>query len=60
VIGQAIKLTSSDALRPFVVQITGPLIRVIADRFPWQVKSAILSTLTLLIGKGAAGIFCVF
>lgn len=54
VLGQIIKLTSSEALRPFVVQITGPLIRVIADRFPWQVKSAILATLTLLIGKGAA------
>lgn len=53
-IGQAIKLTSTDALKPFVVQITGPLIRVIADRFPWQVKSAILATLSLLITKGAA------
>ncbi|KAJ6858567.1 hypothetical protein NC652_040992 [Populus alba x Populus x berolinensis] len=29
-----------------------PLIRIIGDRFPWQVKSAILSTLSILIGKG--------
>jgi hypothetical protein len=29
-----------------------PLIRIIGDRFPWQVKSAILSTLGILISKG--------
>lgn len=32
-------------------QITGPLIRVVADRFAWQVKVAILETLESLIGK---------
>lgn len=29
-----------------------PLIRIIGDRFPWQVKSAILSTLAIMIRKG--------
>ncbi|XP_052627225.1 uncharacterized protein LOC128133734, partial [Lactuca sativa] len=29
-----------------------PLIRIIGDRFPWQVKSSILSTLTIIIAKG--------
>lgn len=29
-----------------------PLIRILGDRFPWQVKSAILSTLTIIIAKG--------
>jgi hypothetical protein len=29
-----------------------PLIRIIGDRFPWQVKSAILGTLGILISKG--------
>lgn len=29
-----------------------PLIRIIGDRFPWQVKSAILSTLSIIIKKG--------
>lgn len=28
-----------------------PLIRIIGDRFPWQVKSAILSTLSIIIRK---------
>ncbi|CAI9264655.1 unnamed protein product [Lactuca saligna] len=29
-----------------------PLIRIIGDQFPWQVKSAIFSTLTIIIAKG--------
>lgn len=32
--------------------ILRPLIRIIGDRFPWQVKSAILSTLSIIIRKG--------
>lgn len=36
------------------MQITGPLIRVIADRFAWQVKVAILETLEGLICKVGA------
>lgn len=43
-------------LKPFVVQITGPLIRIIGDRFPWQIKFAILSTLGLLIEKAGDGL----
>ncbi|KAN0049996.1 hypothetical protein ACTA71_003094 [Dictyostelium dimigraforme] len=46
--------TSADALKPFVMQITGPLILVIGDKFPWQVKAAILQTLSLLISKSPA------
>jgi len=46
-----INLTSQDALKPSVMQITGPLILVIGDKFPHQVKSAILATLSLLITK---------
>eukprot|EP00850_Spirogloea_muscicola_P020733 SM000225S07012 [mRNA] locus=s225:44176:68989:+ [translate_table: standard] len=51
-LGELISLTSDDALRPFVVPITGPLIRIVGDRFPWQVKSAILGTLAVIIDKG--------
>eukprot|EP00123_Amoebidium_parasiticum_P018627 comp24257_c0_seq1/m.44983 comp24257_c0_seq1/g.44983 ORF comp24257_c0_seq1/g.44983 comp24257_c0_seq1/m.44983 type:complete len:2647 (-) comp24257_c0_seq1:496-8436(-) len=50
-LGDIIALTSANALKPFVIQITGPLIRVIADRFAWQVKAAILRTLDVLIRK---------
>ncbi|KAH9605749.1 hypothetical protein KSS87_010195 [Heliosperma pusillum] len=51
-LGELIEVTSEQALKEFVIPITGPLIRIIGDRFPWQVKSAILSTLTIMIKKG--------
>ncbi|CAL5383747.1 unnamed protein product [Camellia sinensis] len=51
-LGELIKVTSEQALKEFVISITGPLIRIIGDQFPWQVKSTILSTLTIMIRKG--------
>ncbi|XP_058850202.1 stalled ribosome sensor GCN1-like [Acipenser ruthenus] len=54
-LGLVIKLTSAEALRPSVVNITGPLIRILGDRFSWNVKVALLETLTLLLAK--VGIF---
>ncbi|KAI8599877.1 armadillo-type protein, partial [Dissophora ornata] len=50
-ISDLIQRTSADALKPFVTQITGPLIRIVGDRHPGEVKSAILSTLSLLLQK---------
>ncbi|CAG8564220.1 8388_t:CDS:10, partial [Diversispora eburnea] len=50
-IGDLIQRTSADALKPFVTQITGPLIRIIGDRYPPQVKAAILQTLSFLLTK---------
>ncbi|KAI1317575.1 translational activator of GCN4 [Mortierella claussenii] len=50
-VGDLIQRTSADALKPFVTQITGPLIRIVGDRHPGEVKSAILSTLSLLLQK---------
>ena len=50
-LGEVINLTSAAALRPFVVNITGPLIRILGDRFTWNVKVAVLETLGLLLGK---------
>lgn len=44
-VGDLISRTSADALKPFVTQITGPLIRIVGDRYPPQVKAAILHTL---------------
>ena len=34
----------------------GPLIRILGDRFPWEMKAAILNTLGLLIGKGGVAL----
>uniref|UniRef100_A0A7S2RDU6 TOG domain-containing protein n=1 Tax=Mucochytrium quahogii TaxID=96639 RepID=A0A7S2RDU6_9STRA len=51
-LGELVDLTSPQALRPFVIKITGPLIRIVGDRFPWEVKVAILKTLGKLLEKG--------
>jgi hypothetical protein len=49
-ISDIIERSSPDALKPFVTQITGPLIRVVGER-SMDVKCAILSTLSLLLEK---------
>lgn len=51
-LGELVEVTSEKALKEFVVPITGALIRIVGDRFPWQVKAAILSTLCIVISKG--------
>ena len=50
-LGELIRRASADALKPSVVNITGPLIRILGDRFSYNVKVAILDTLGLLLGK---------
>lgn len=55
-LGELVSVTSEEALKPFVVQITGPLIRIIGDRFPSPIKAAILKTLGLLIAKAGPGL----
>ena len=51
IVGEVIKQTSAEALKPSVVNITGPLIRILGDRFSFNVKVAVLETLGLLLGK---------
>ncbi|XP_012231678.1 stalled ribosome sensor GCN1 [Linepithema humile] len=50
-LGEVIRLSSAAALQPSVVHITGPLIRILGDRFNWSVKAAVLETLAILLGK---------
>ena len=47
--------TSENAIKPFVTQITGPLIRVVSERST-EVKSAILLTLNNLLEKMPAAL----
>ncbi|KAF2724324.1 ARM repeat-containing protein [Polychaeton citri CBS 116435] len=49
-ISDLIDRTSPEALRPFVTQITGPLIRVVSERST-DLKAAILLTLNNLLSK---------
>ncbi|XP_053680198.1 eIF-2-alpha kinase activator GCN1 [Anopheles nili] len=50
-LGEVIKLTSPTSLQPSVVHITGPLIRILGDRFNAGVKAAVLETLAILLHK---------
>ncbi|KAH8929690.1 ARM repeat-containing protein [Atractiella rhizophila] len=50
-LGDVVERTSEGAIKAFVVQLTGPLIRIIGDRFPAPVKTAILNTLTSLLQR---------
>lgn len=50
-LGEAIKRTDAEALKPSVINITGPLIRILGDRFSSTVKVAMLDTIGLLLGK---------
>lgn len=49
-ISEIISKTSADSLKPFVTQITGPLIRVVSERST-DVRAAILLTLNNLLEK---------
>lgn len=50
-LGEVIRLTTAAAIQPSVVHITGPLIRILGDRFNSSVKAAVLETLALLLSK---------
>lgn len=47
--GNLVERTSEEHVKPYVTQITGPLIRIMGDRFPAPIKSAILHTLATLL-----------
>lgn len=55
-LGELVLLTSAAALRPYLIKLTGPLIRIAGDRFPGHVKAAILNTLEILLSKGGVAL----
>lgn len=50
-ISDVVERTSAANLKPFVTQITGPLIRTVGERFPSPIKAAIMYTLNTLLVK---------
>ncbi|CUS22983.1 LAQU0S07e04654g1_1 [Lachancea quebecensis] len=50
-IADVVKRTPATNLKAFVTVITGPLIRVVGERFPSDVKAAILYALNVLFAK---------
>jgi hypothetical protein len=52
-LGEAIHITSAKFLAgPMIVKMTGPLLRIVGDRNPSNVKTSILKTLGLVLTKG--------
>ena len=50
---EVINLSNAEALKPSVIHITGPLIRILGDRFAANVKTAVLDTLASLLSKAS-------
>ncbi|ODQ53263.1 ARM repeat-containing protein [Saitoella complicata NRRL Y-17804] len=46
-----VQRTSADALKPFITQITGLMIRSMSEKLPGAVRAAILHTLNVLLDK---------
>lgn len=52
-LGELISITANTYLTgPFLVKLTGPLLRIVGDRNPSSVKIAIVQTLGLILTKG--------
>jgi hypothetical protein len=55
-ISQLASLMNAAALKPYAIPLVGPLIRVVADRFPAPVKTAILAALRFMLVKAGASL----
>lgn len=53
-ISELVDVINAKSLAPFVIKLTGPLIRSLSGRVPWQVKAAVLRALQGLIKNGSA------
>jgi hypothetical protein len=52
-LGELVNITASKYLAgPFIIKLTGPLLRIVGDRNPSSVKIAIIQTLGLILTKG--------
>jgi hypothetical protein len=59
-LGELITITANKYLAgPFLIKLTGPLLRIVGDRNPSAVKIAIVQTLGLILTKGGKCAFSV-
>ncbi|XP_050533442.1 eIF-2-alpha kinase activator GCN1 isoform X2 [Daktulosphaira vitifoliae] len=49
--GEVVKVAAKEGLTSPVLNMTGPLIRILNERYSWNIKSAILETVALLLAK---------
>lgn len=50
-LAELVEMASVASLKTFVIKMVGPLIRVMSERFPWQVKAAIIRAMTVILEK---------
>jgi hypothetical protein len=50
--GEVLTVTTDVAVKPFLMKVTGPLIRVLGDRYQAPVKIETLGTILILLNKG--------
>ena len=55
-LGELLAAAAPAALAPHVVQVAGPLIRVVGDRFPPEVRVAVLRALGVLLATGGVAL----
>ncbi len=51
-IGDLVRSTEVEFLKPFLIKLTGPLIRVAGERFQGNSKAAVIESLSMLLEKG--------
>jgi len=55
-LAEIVALSTAAALKPFTIKFAGPVIRVMAERNPWQVKAAVLLAIDELLVTAGAGL----
>lgn len=51
-----VKVAAKEGLTSPVLNMTGPLIRILNERYTWNIKSAILETVALLLAKAGSNL----
>lgn len=54
--GEVVKVAAKEGLTSPVLNMTGPLIRILNERYTWNIKSAILETVALLLAKAGSNL----